>query len=59
MCKFVKHSTFLRLKQEEIEIMNNSNTSTKLDAIVKNFPQNKAQDQMASQKSSTKHLDKS
>ena len=59
MFKFVKHSTFLRVNQEEIGIMNNSNTSTELEAIIKNFPKNKAQDQMASQKNSTKHLEKS
>ena len=50
-----------RLNQEEVEIMNNPTTSTKIEAVIKNPPphQKKAQDQKASQKNSIKHLEKS
>ena len=48
-----------RLNQEEIEIMNNPITSTEIEAMIKNLPKTKAQDQMASQESSAKHLEKS
>ena len=48
-----------RLNQEEIEIMNNPITSNEIEAVTKNLPKNKAQDQMASQKNSIKHLEKS
>ena len=44
---------------EEIEIMNNSTTSTEIEAVIKNLQKNKAQDQMASQENSIKHLEKS
>ena len=48
-----------RLNQEEIEIMNNSITSTEIEAVIKNLTQKtKAQDQMASQENSIKHLEK-
>ena len=47
---FQKSSIF-QLNQEEIEIMNNPITSTEIEAMIKNFPKNKAQDQMASQNS--------
>ena len=33
-----------RLKQEEIEIMNNPITSTEIEAVIKNLPKTKAQD---------------
>ena len=48
-----------RLNQEEIEIMNNPVISTDIEAVIKNRPKTKAQDQMASQENSTKHLQKS
>ena len=49
-----------RLNQEEIEIMNNPITSTEIEAVIKNLPpKTKAQDQMASQENSIKHLEKS
>jgi len=48
-----------RLTQEEIEIMNNPITSTEIEAVIKNLPKTKAQDQMASQENSIKHLEKS
>ena len=47
------------LNQEEIEIMNNPITSTEIDTVVKNLPKTKAQDQIASQENSIKHLEKS
>ena len=47
-----------RLNQEEIEIMNNPITSTETKAGIKNLPAKaKAQDQMASQENSIKHLE--
>ena len=49
-----------RLNQEEIEIMNNPITRTELEAVIKNLPpKTKAQDKMASQENSIKHLEKS
>ena len=48
-----------RLTQEGIEIMNNPITSTEIEAVIKNLPKTKAQDQMASQENSIKHLEKS
>ena len=47
-----------RLNQEEIEIMNNPITSTEIEAVIKNLPKTKAQDQMASQENPIKHLEK-
>ena len=49
------------LNQEEIEIMNNPITSTEIEAVIKNLPcpPKKAQDQMASQENSIKHLENS
>ena len=48
-----------RLNQEEIEIMNHWITSTEIEAVIKNLPQNKVQDQMASQENSIKNLERS
>ena len=48
-----------RLNQKEIEIMNNPITSTEIEAVIKNLPETKAQDQMASQENSMQHLEKS
>ena len=48
-----------RLNQEEIEIMNNPITSTEIVAVIKYLPKTKAQDQMASQENSIKHLENS
>ena len=47
------------LTQGEIEIMNNPITSTEIEAVIRNRPKKKAQDQMASQENSIKHLEKS
>ena len=45
------------LNQEEIEIMNNPVISTEVEAVIKKIsPKTKAQEQMASQENSIKHL---
>ena len=43
-----------RLNQEEIEIMNNPNMSTEIEAVIKKT-KNKSPDHMASQENSIKH----
>ena len=48
MDRFLEKFNLLRLNQEEIEIMNNPITSTETEAVIKNIPETKAQDQMAS-----------
>ena len=57
MDRFLEKFNLPRLNQEEIEIMNNPVTSTEIEALVKNLPKTKAQDQMVSQ-NSIKHLEK-
>ena len=48
-----------RLNQEEIEIMNNPNTSTDIEAVIKKISKiTKAQDLMSSQENSIKYLEK-
>ena len=60
MDRFLEKCNLPRLNQEEIEIMNNTIISTEIEAVIKNLPKKtKAQDQMASQENSTKHLEKS
>ena len=60
MDRFLEKFNLLRLNQEEIEIMNSPITSTEIDAVIKKISQKtKAQDQMASQENSIKHLEKS
>ena len=39
--------------------MNNPITSIEIEAMIKHLPKNKAQDQMALQENSIKHLEKS
>ena len=56
MNRFLEKFNFLRLNQEEIEIMI---TNTEIEALVKNLPMKKIQDQMASWENSIKHLGKS
>ena len=56
MDRFLEKFNLPRLKQEEIEIMNNQITSTEIEAVIKNLPKPKSQDQMASQENSIKHL---
>ena len=42
MDRFLEQFNLPRLKQEEIEIMNNLITSTKMEAVIKNLPKNKS-----------------
>ena len=60
--RFLEKFNLQRLNQEEIEIMKNPITSTEIEAVIKKKkipPKSKAQDQMASQENSIKHLEKS
>ena len=62
MDRFIVKFNLPRLKQEEIEIMKNLIISTEMEAVIKKkkiSPKTKAQDQMASQENSIKHLGKS
>ena len=58
MDRFLEKFNLPRLNQEEIEIMTPI-TNTEIEAVIKNLPKNKSQDQMASQENSIKHLEKS
>ena len=42
MDKFLEKFNLPRLNQEEIEIMNNPITSTKIEAVIKSLPKNKS-----------------
>ena len=42
MDRFLEKFNLPRLNQEEIEFMNNSITSTEIEAVVKNLPQNES-----------------
>ena len=42
MDRFLEKFSLPRLKQEEIEIMNNPITSTEIEAVIKNLPKNKS-----------------
>ena len=42
MDRFLEKFNLLRLKQEEIKIMNNPITSTEIEAVIKNLPENKS-----------------
>ena len=57
--RFLEKFNIPRVNQEEIEIMNNPITSTEIEAVIKkkNLSKTKAQDQMASQENSIKHLE--
>ena len=60
MDRFLEKFNLPRLNQEEIKIMNNPITSTEIEVVIKKIsPKTKAQDQMASQENSIKHLEKS
>ena len=59
MDRFLEKFNLPRLNQDEIQIMNNPITSIEIEAVIKNLPKNKAQDQMASQENSIKHSEKS
>ena len=59
MDKLLEKHNLLRLHQEEIENRNRPVTSTEIETVLNIFQQTKAQDQMASQVNSIKHLKKS
>ena len=60
MDRFLEKFSLPSLNQEEREIMSNPITSTEIETVIKSLPQKtKAQDEMASQENSTKHLEKS
>ena len=60
MDRFLEKFNLLRLKQEEIKIMNNPITSTEIEAVIKKIsPKTKVQNQMASPENYIKHLQKS
>ena len=42
MDRFLEKFNLPRLNQEEIEIMNNPITSTEIEAVIKNLPENKS-----------------
>ena len=56
---FLEKFNLPRLNQEETEIINNPIASTEIEAVIKNLPRTKAQDQIASQENSVKRLEKS
>ena len=60
MDRLFKKFNLPSLNQEETEIMNNPITNTEIEAVIRKLPKKtKAQDQMASQENSMKHLEKS
>ena len=59
MDRFFGKFNLPRLNQEEIEIMKNPITSAEVEAVTKISQETKAQDKMASQENSIKHLEKS
>ena len=60
MDRFLGKFNLPRLNQEKIEIMNNTITSTEIEAVIKKkiSPKTKVQNQMASQENSVEHLEK-
>ena len=59
MDRFLEKLNLPRRNEEEIEMMTNPIISTEIEAVIKNLPKTKAQDQMASQENSIEHLEKS
>ena len=59
MDRFLEKFNLPRVNQEQIENMSKPITSTEIEAVIKNLPKNKSQDQIASQENSIKHLEKS
>ena len=59
MDKFLEKYNLPRLNQEETENMSGPITNTEIETVIKIFQQTKVLDQMASQLSSTKNLEKS
>ena len=58
MDKFLEKNNLPRLSQDEIENINGPSTSTEIGTVIKNLP-TEAQERMASQTNSIKHLEKS
>ena len=59
MDRFLEKASLPRLNQEKIEMMNNPITCTEIEAVInKSHKKTKAQDQMASQENSIKHLER-
>ena len=52
MDRFLEKINLPTLNKQEIEIMSNSITSTETEAVIKNSPKTKAQDQIFSQENS-------
>ena len=59
MERFLENFNLPRLNQEDIEIMNNPNISTELEAVIKNLPINKSPGLGGFKKNSIKYLEKS
>ena len=59
MDRFLEKFILPRLNQEEIEIITTQSQTRKFKLWSKISPKTKAQDQMASQKNSIKHLERS
>ena len=57
--QFLEKYNLPKLSHEEIENLNRPITSMKIETVIKIFQQTKAQDQMASQMNSIKHLESS
>ena len=58
MDAFLENHKLPKLEQEEIENLNRPITSKEIEAVIKNLPRNKSQDQMASQRNSIKLIKK-
>jgi len=59
MDKFLETHKLPKLNLEEIEKLNRPIASKEIESVIKTLQQTKVQDQMASQRNSTKHLKKS
>ena len=59
MDKFLEKYNFPKLNQDEIENLNRPFTSMKIETVIRNLQQTKAQVQTASQLNSTKNFEKS
>ena len=59
MDKFFEKYNFPKLNQEKLENLNRPVTSTKIETVIRNLQQTKAQVRTASQLNSTKNLEKS
>ena len=60
MDRFLEKFNLPRLKQEEIETMNNIITSTEIEAVIKNsLKKQKPRTRLLHRRISTKHLEKS